>query len=64
MLTDHTVFSSLLEIKEDYMNEATRNTYGHLDDQELVYLALESIVDEINVFIQDNKSKVNEECVI
>ena len=30
------------------MSEATRDTYGHLDDQELVYLALQSIIEELD----------------
>ena len=32
--------------------EATRDTYGHLDDQELVYLALECIIAEIGEYGQ------------
>ena len=34
------------------MTDATRDTYGHLNDQELVYLALESIVGEITEYGQ------------
>jgi hypothetical protein len=32
------------------MIEATRETYGHLNDQELVYLALQAVIEELDYY--------------
>jgi hypothetical protein len=32
------------------MTPATREDYGHLNDQELVYLALQSLIEEIDYY--------------